>query len=384
MEEEDYGSLQNHPENDPDLTGTERVIADNTRMLFESVPQEKLPEGEKDRIWNRIIGYAQIPKADTRKRLFRLASWYRVAAVVTLISLAGVGYKLLKRPDSDVMKQAASSVSIESTETRLMLADSRTIHLKGENSDVVYQNDLIRIDSSGVEKNVSPAQKDGLNTLVVPYGKRSRITLSDGTKIWLNSGSRLVYPSEFAEGKRAVYLDGQAYFAVAHDTDRPFYVQTDRMDIKVLGTEFDVSSYEDDNKVSAVLAKGSIELLTQKDSFWGSQRSKMVPGTRAVYDEISERAQIDKVNVYEYISWKDGYLIANHQTLNEVFKKLSRYYKYDFTIQDEEVGMETFSGSLDLHEDIDQMVIGLADATSLKYHKSERRFIFEKKDTSSE
>ncbi|SDG60587.1 FecR family protein [Dyadobacter soli] len=384
MEEEDYDDLQNHSENDPDLTGPESVIADNTRMLFESAPQEKLPAGEKDRIWNRVIAYAQIPKADTGKRLFRLASWYRVAAVVTLVLLAGVGYKLLKRPASDVMKQAAASVSIESTETRLMLADSRTINLKGENSDVVYQHDLIRIDSSGVEKNVSPAQKHGLNTLVVPYGKRSRITLSDGTKIWLNSGSRLVYPSEFAEGNREVYLDGQAYFAVAHDTDRPFYVQTDHMDIKVLGTEFDISSYGDDNKVSAVLAKGSIELLTQKDSFWGGQRSKMVPGTRAVYDEISRRAQIDKVNVDECISWKDGYLIAHHQTLNEVFKKLSRYYKYDFTIRDAEVGLETFSGYLDLHEDIDQMVISLADATSLKYHKSERRLIFEKKDISPE
>lgn len=383
MEEEDYGDLQNHPENDPDLTGPESIIAYNTRMLFESVPQEKLPAGEKQLIWNRVIAYAQIPKADTSKKLFRLASWYRVAAVVALVLLAGVGYKLLKRPASDAMKQAAASVSIESTETRLMLADSRTINLKGENSDVVYQHDVIRIDSSGVEK-ISPAQKYGLNTLIVPYGKRSRITLSDGTKIWLNSGSRLVYPSEFAEGNREVYLDGQAYFAVAHDTDRPFYVQTDQMDIKVLGTEFDVSSYGDDRKVSAVLAKGSIELLTQKDSFWGGQRSKMVPGTRAVYDEISKRAQIDKVNVDEYISWKDGYLIANHQTLKEVFKKLSRYYKYDFIIQDEEVGMETFSGSLDLHEDIDQMIIGLADATSLKYHKSERRFIFEKKDTSSE
>ena len=384
MEEEDYGSLQNHPENDPDLTGPENVIAHNTRLLFESLPQEKLPAGERDLIWNRIIAYVQIQKTDTRKRVLRPVIWYRVAAVVTIFLLAGVGYKILKRPASDVMKQAAASASIKSTETRLMLADSRTINLEGENSDVVYQHDVIRIDSSGVEKNVSPAQKYGLNTLIVPYGKRSRITLSDGTKIWLNSGSRLVYPSEFAEGKREVYLDGQAYFAVAHDTERPFYVQTDRMDIKVLGTEFDVSSYGDDRKVSAVLAKGSIELLTQKDSFWGGQRSQMMPGTRAVYDGISKRAQIDKVNVDEYSSWKDGYLIANHQTLKEVFKKLSRYYKYDFTILDEEVGMETFSGSLDLHEDIDQMVIGLADATSLKYHKSERRFIFEKKDTSSE
>ncbi|REA56765.1 hypothetical protein DSL64_25720 [Dyadobacter luteus] len=383
MKDEDHDRLPNDGDN-PDQSGPDSKTLHNARLFFKSLPQEKLTVAEKDQLWNRIVGYVHIEDDSSERRSVRTIFWYRIAAVLAIFLSVGIGYRVLKYTAGNPMKQAAEIASVESSETKLMLADSRTINLKGENSDVVYQHEVIRIDSSTVEKNVSPAQKYGLNTLVVPYGKRSTITLTDGTKIWLNSGSRLVYPSEFEKGKREVYLDGQAYFSVAHDITRPFYVQTSSMDIKVLGTEFDISAYGDDKKISAVLTKGSIELLTAKDSFWGGEKSRMVPGTRAVYDGVSKRAQIAKVNVDQYISWKDGYLIANREPLYEVFKKLSRYYNYDMVLNDKELGMETFSGTLDLQDDIDQMVIVLTDATSLQYHKSERRFIFEKKDTASE
>jgi transmembrane sensor len=363
---------------DPDRINSDDTTVRNTKLLFNSLPDEKLPAGEKEQLWKRISQYVHVQESPDHDRPSRPMVWYRIAAVLTVFVLAGVGYKMLKNMETDVMQQVAQSSAFESADTRLMLADSRTIDLKGEHSDVVYEKEVIRLDSAVVAKNTDQAQKYGLNTLIVPYGKRSVITLTDGTKIWLNSGSKLIYPSEFEQGKREVFLEGQAYFAVAHDQQSPFYVKTERMNIRVLGTEFDVSSYHDDESSSAVLASGSIELVTNKGSFWGGEKNKMIPGTRAVYNEASERVQVNSVNVNQYVSWKDGYLDVKREPLQEILKKLSRYYKYDLSVQNQDIGQETFSGRLDLQDDIEQVVKDITSATSLNYTKSGRRYVLEK------
>jgi transmembrane sensor len=363
---------------DPDGIIPDDGTVSNTKLLFDSLSAEKLSADEKEQIWNRVTQYVQLRESPDQVRPVRPLFWYRIAAVLAVFVLAGVGYKMVKNTEVDVMQQVAQSSSFESEDTRLMLADSRTIDLKGEHSDVVYDKEVIRIDSATVAKSTDRAQKYELNTLIVPYGKRSVITLSDGTKIWLNSGSKLVYPSEFVQGKREVFLEGQAYFSVAHDEQSPFYVKTERMNIRVLGTEFDVSSYHDDETSSAVLASGSIELVTSKGSFWGGEKNKMVPGTRAVYNEASDRVQVNSVNVNQYVSWKDGYLDVKREPLHEILKKLSRYYKYDLSVRNQDIGQETFSGRLDLQDDIEQVVKDITFATSLNYTKSERRFVLEK------
>lgn len=364
-------------DNDPGSISSDSPTVQNTKLLFDSLLSEKLSAGEKEQLWSRIAQYVHLQEIPNEIISIR-SVWYRVAAVLAVFLLIGIGYRMIKNSEADAMQQVAQSLSFESADTRLMLADSRTIDLKGDQSDVVYEKEVIRLDSATVAKNTDQAQKYGLNTLIVPYGKRSVITLSDGTKIWLNSGSKLVYPSEFLQGKREVFLEGQAYFAVAHDEQSPFYVKTERMNVKVLGTEFDISSYHDDETSSAVLARGSIELVTNKNSFWGGEKNRLVPGTRAVFHEESSSVQINKVNVDQYVSWKDGYLILTHEPLNEILKKLSRYYKCDLSVENEGVGKETFSGTLDLQDDIVRVIEVIATTTSLNYTKSGRRFIFEK------
>ncbi|TDE18303.1 FecR family protein [Dyadobacter psychrotolerans] len=356
----------------------EKKVSENTRLLFGTLKEDILPAAEKELIWNRILEYVHVNDNTVQDKPFGRVIWYQAAAAIALLVLVGLGYSKLKPNREEEMLAAAKQVSFNSADTQLLLDDKRTIDLKGENSDVVYQNEVIRLDSQTIARQITVAQKPGLNTLVVPFGKRSTITLPDGTKIWLNSGSKLVYSSDFQNGKRQVFLEGQAYFSVTHDTENPFYVQTKNMNVKVLGTEFDVSSYDDDSRSYAVLAQGSIELATEKDALFGPKKTTLIPGTRAEYGELSKGVRIARVNVEDYISWKEGYLKFTNTPLNEILKKLSRYYKYDLSVQNAEVGEETFSGTLDLQENIEHVLDVISTTTSLSYHKTERRFILEK------
>lgn len=357
--------------------GDENITNQNIRLLFSALNTEKLAPEEKQELWDRINNDTSIEEVDTDRKSIKLLWGYGIAASITLLLVAGLGFYLLRK-DNNSMKELAQKVSIQTTDTELQLADARTILLKGENSNIEYQKGSIRLDSATVSNNKAESQKYSLNTLVVPYGKRSFIRLLDGTQIWLNSGSKLVYPSEFTPGKREVYIEGQAYFSVAHDSESPFYVQTDHMNIKVLGTEFDISSYPDDHSAAAVLSSGSIELSTDIHSIWGSKKSKMIPGTRAIYSNETNTTTTQKVSVDQYTSWKEGYLILKKEPLDQILKKLSRYYKYELIIKNPEVGKETFSGTLDLQDNIDNVIDMIANTTSLTYHKSERRFVLEK------
>jgi len=366
------------PEENPFGSDDQKKITDNARLLFGTLKNDHLPAGDKELIWNRILDYVHTDGDLTKQNSLRRIAWYQAVAAAALLLLFGLGYNRLKGNTEEAMRNAAKQASFTSADTKLILADERTIDLKGKNSDVVYQKEVIRIDSQIIARQIVPDNKSGLNTLVVPFGKRSTIILPDGSKVWVNSGSKLVYPSNFQDGKREVFLEGQAYFSVTHDTENPFYVQTKNMSITVLGTEFDVSSYDDDSHSYAVLAKGSIDLVTEKNGIFGAKTTRMVPGTRASYSGISNALQINTVNVKEYISWKDGYLILNKAPLTEILKKLSRYYQYELRVQSPEIGRETFSGTLDLQENIGSVMEAIATATSLSYNKTERRYILDK------
>ena len=361
-----------------DLTNEEAQIADRARILFNYLDKEALPDPEKMELWSRVGNSLNSGKSAGIGKSFGGAWWFAAAAAVLLLITFSGYYLSQKDSEEEAMKNLAQEVAFSSSETQLLLPDKRKINLKKDNSEVIYKNGGIQIDSLTIVKKDQVVGQEAWSTLVVPYGKRSTITLSDGTRIWVNSGSKLVYPSQFSAGKREVFLEGQAYFSVSHDESSPFYVRTNNMNVKVLGTEFDISSYDDDHQNYAVLTKGSIELVTDKAAIFGGKKNIMVPGTRAVYDPGSNRVSIDKVDVEQYISWKDGYLILKSAPLDGILKKLSRYYRYDLSLKEEGLADEKFSGKLDLQENIEHVIEIIATTTSLTYHKTGRRFILEK------
>lgn len=167
--------------------------------------------------------------------------------------------------------------------------------------------------------------------LTVPYGKTFQLYLSDGSEVHLNAGTSLKYPVKFIEGeKRQVFLNGEAYFDVAEDKTHPFVVSADDLNIRVLGTEFNVSSYPEEQDISTVLVEGSVSLY-DGDVYAEETASLLEPGYMAKYPKSNNEIAFEKVDVDLHVAWKEGKLIFLETPFREIVKKLER--RYDVSIQ---------------------------------------------------
>lgn len=181
------------------------------------------------------------------------------------------------------------------------------------------------------EWNNIPVEQVELNTA---YGLISKITLPDGSEVWLNSGSSISYPKRFTKNKRSVQLTGEAYFKVISDKSNRFDVTTaNGLQISAYGTEFNVKAYEDEDKIEATLAKGHVEV-----SEIGQPVSRTLhPGEQVIYYKNTSRMEVDKVNLAVETSWKDGKMIFRRANMNEVVQRLARHFNVDIKLEGEEL-----------------------------------------------
>jgi transmembrane sensor len=187
-------------------------------------------------------------------------------------------------------------------------------------------------------------------TVIASPGSRVHFTLPDQTEVWLNSGSTLEFPLNLnQQDQRKVKLFGQGYFNVKHDANHPFYVETEILSVKALGTSFDVSSYSEDQQISSTLEEGSIALFNSR----GNEVARLFPGQKAVLDKKTNEIVVKNVETALSTSWKDGKLIFRNTSLSDVTIQLERWFNckihldphllnsdlmYSATIQDETLG----------------------------------------------
>ncbi|SHI58065.1 FecR family protein [Arenibacter nanhaiticus] len=193
------------------------------------------------------------------------------------------------------------------------------------------------------------------NTLTVPYGKCFQVILSDGTKVDLNAGTSLKYPVKFGKGKnREVFLNGEAYFDVKKDTAHPFVVNANDINIRVLGTRFNLSSYLEDRVINTVLVEGSISIYDQNATYKPETSTLLEPGYKASWDKNKQIIAIEEADIEMHTAWINGRIIFRHVPFNDIIKKLER--KYNVTIQNnnEDLGKDIISASFDI-ETIDQV-----------------------------
>lgn len=207
----------------------------------------------------------------------------------------------------------------------------------------------------------TPRQEVRVHTseLVVPKGKRAHLQLSDGTRVWINSASVLRFPSAFGD-TRDVFVEGEAYFEVAKDANRPFIVHTDHFATRVLGTSFDVTTApRADGSSAVVLVEGSVAIDVangESVTLNPSERFSMKDGSYSVYE----------VDPYKYISWKDGLLFFTSNTLFEVLQKVAAFYKIEITCSGE-IGSRKCTGKLILFDDLDGTLDVLSDIFRIAY-----------------
>lgn len=187
-------------------------------------------------------------------------------------------------------------------------------------------------------------------TLYVPSGQRAELTLPDSTKVWLNAHSRLIYPINFQKDKREVELDGEAYFDVRGNESSPFIIKTRKMDIKVLGTEFNVSAYSEIPEFQIALLKGRVELKSADLSHTYQMRA----GEHVGYKE--GRYIVSQIKDMDYFRWKEGLLCFNNQPIEEIIDKLCLYYDVRIEVDSQPFLKERYSGKFRVKDGIEQVL----------------------------
>lgn len=209
-------------------------------------------------------------------------------------------------------------------------------------------------------------KKENYFNIKVPYGSKTTVELPDSSKVILNSGSSLYYADNFGDSTRTVYLNGEAYFDVTRDKNKPFYVKTNDATIKVLGTQFNVKAYPKDDIMETTLVSGSVEIFPNKQTYNGKmqeyRRILLKPNEKIViaHDTITTigiRKSITPVNnilkatiasqeseeTQTDIAWKNNVLILSNEPFSEIITKLERWFNADITMNDEELGDVRFS-----------------------------------------
>ena len=178
--------------------------------------------------------------------------------------------------------------------------------------------------------------------LFTPYGTWSVVNLPDGSKVWLNAGSSLKYPTQFNDKQRVVSMQGEAYFEVESDKEHPFIVKTKELTVEATGTAFNVNAYTSDNVTAVTLVKGKVAVTLDK-----KKTISLSPGEKIDYNLATALYNVNKTNTYKWCSWKDGVLIFRDDPLEYVFKRLGQTYNVEFILKDAELGKYSYKATFE-------------------------------------
>lgn len=343
---------------------------------------DSLPESDIQEIRQNLINFEQQTLLQLRKRKIRLV-WRYAASILLVISVGSAGFWMVQQNNqpSYVFKSTAKQGTDD--QSRLLLSDGTNVPLEKDNSKIALTHDQqILIDNEQVidVKESDDESETKMNEVVIPYGSRSQLMLADGTKVWLNAGSRLAFPTQFKGKKREVYLEGEAYFEVAKNTQIPFYVNSGEIAIKVLGTKFNLSAYPTEQSIATVLLEGKISMNKHSSLGFMTGETMITPHHRGTYLKAQDAFQV----LYEpdmelAIAWTEGWFKFSQVSLTDVFKNLERYYNVKFIVDPKYPSDEIITGKLDLKESIENVMAALSDISTVQFRIKEKEIFIEKK-----
>lgn len=284
--------------------------------------------------------------------------WLKYAAVVLPVLLSITLWYTWK----EEMKNKQATVA--RLNPVLTLDNGEKYQLDPEEQTEIYVNEEVKAYQAGrglIYDTTARQEENKYNRIEVPRGSEYWIVLPDGTRVWLNAATELKYPVAFHAKERRVYLKGEAYFEVAPDKNRPFYVETEEVKIRVLGTVFDVNTHYT-RGVRTVLVEGAVALE------WGDQKEiRMKPGELADFDRTTTEVTLKEVDVTSYISWKEGYFVFEDEPLEEIMHTLSLWYDKEFLFVGKRSRALHFSGHIKRYERIETILSAITDVTGVEF-----------------
>ena len=320
----------------------------------------KLSPERKSGEMERFVGYMHHSSLKKKKHLeFKIGRlWYRYAAVWLIpLSLLGI-YFWLGQASGPVRVNMGTDINFG--KPVLMMADGREVILEQRNgmiegsSETGIQNDsLSGLNYTGAKLQENVAMDEEVyNTLSIPVGGFYQLSLSDGTKVWLNSMTELRFPVTFTGEEKKVYLTGEAYFEVVHDSEHPFIVATEKgIEVKVYGTEFNMNTYQE-GVVQTVLVQGKVGIRANVTG----QECMLAPKQLAEYTKETGMIRVKEVDPYKYIAWKDGKFVFEGETIEEIMERLRRWYDVEVFYENELLKQKRFTGVISRYENIEQVL----------------------------
>lgn len=286
---------------------------------------------------------------DNRIKRNLIYRWMSVAAILIMLLTGGMFFLNM---NSSPVEQI--NISPGGPKAILVLSDGSVRHLQDNKGEVIKVGKML-VHNTGSQLEYSFGETDSLeritsaafNELQTPVGGEYQLTLSDGTRVWLNAQTRLRYPVNFPKGERTVYLEGEAYFEVERDEKRPFSVRMkEDVNVQVLGTAFNVRAYADENTVETVLEQGAVRMWHQADAV------VLKPGIKAVYDHKTGGMASMEVDTELYTVWRKGQFMFQEQTIEYILYQLSRWYDMKVFFKNEAAKQAIFSGSVRKYETV--------------------------------
>ena len=324
--------------------------------IFENIRINERSFADTDLLYQEIRQSISIHRKARRRIVHYLSA---VAAVILLVIIGTLSFNKESIPTTATNEQIIGK-TLPSEDVKLIVNGS-VITLNSDTEIEQIDEQMSYTDTTNTKKTLKTEQNQ-INRLIVPKGKRSSLILADGSKMWINSGTEVKFPSKFDKEKREIYVNGEIYIDVTETEKQPFIVHTTIFDVEVFGTSFNVTAYDDVEETSVVLVEGSVKLNSSGNSV------KMLPNEIVKINAGNISKQ--EVDVSLYTSWVKGVFIFDETPISEVLKKVGRYYNISFS-GTADIPDKKIAGKLYLSENIDDVLSSISLLTSTTYKRED-------------
>lgn len=340
------------------------------RKLFEQICQEDLFSKERS-VYEKVNdtkAFSVFEKRVRRVSPRSIGNWWKYAAVLLFPILVVGSWRLMHETEQvSIVASSVAPIQPGCSQAVLVLDDGRKVFLKEEEEGVISEDKEITV--TGEKDRLAYTSSEGknvdeirFNELEVPRGGEYKVRLADGTLVYLNSATRMKYPVKFDEKERKVYLSGEAYFEVAKDPERPFFVEMEGVEVRVYGTSFNVNTHQKGN-IQTVLVKGSIGVKVLSSGM----ESVIRPGQMAEFKQGNTKVDVKDVNVAVYTDWKDSIFRFENQRLEDILTVLSNWYDVDVFYQTASVKELHFSGYMERYKDVSVILEAITLSTGVTF-----------------
>ncbi|MBQ6792076.1 FecR family protein [Butyricimonas virosa] len=345
-----------------------RILDELKDLDFYVEKEAKKREIEKCYSWEEFMTWRR--RYERRRKLLVV----RCVAAVAILFLVSTCVWFVNRGGEESQFMFPSEIKPGSLRASLILNDGQEImldkrlSLMESDSSVVLSNEKGELSYRNVRER---AGESSVNTLRVPCGGEYQLMLADGTRVRVNSESELVFPTCFNSGRREVFLKGEAYFQVAPDSDKPFYVRVNDYIVKVTGTSFNVTSYTDDPCTMTTLVEGKVSVYGN-DSTWNCD---LTPGHMLKFDKGTARVTSEECDPRIYTSWIDGEFKFRDMRLEDIMKKLNRWYDFEVAYEEEELKDLRFSGAAEKYNPVEFLLKMIEEVTKVRFDIEGKRIM---------